>query len=216
MKRFVSLFALLAVLAMCAPSYGYILIYKAQIYGKAQMFDEDTYGAITYGKVKAYIVLAVGEGKPTGISIESPIPDFCDGILDGEVIFYDRYKGPKFYAEDDPGMDLISGENSVGIAINRYGGPYALFVVGTLKPTKIGFEEKVFVAKDLAGSMLIDGGFMDLFGVFGAATVTATLETNLTKMANTVDVESEYEAFQLTIDAIVNALEDKGFEPLPD
>jgi len=212
MKRLLALFIMLAVLGMCAPSYGYILIYKAQIYGKALDLDNTS---IEYGKVKAYVVVAIADGEPVPKLAE--IADGCDGILHAEVIFYDRYKGPKFYAVDDPYMQLITpAEDCAAITINEYDNNYQCNMVGKLKPTNIGLEGKKYVAKELAGSMLMNGTFFDLTDIIGAATVTATLDTKLTKSANTLDVESEVEAFGLTMDTIIGGLEAKGFCDLSD
>jgi hypothetical protein len=213
MKRLLALFIMLAVLGMCAPSYGYILIYKAQIYGKALDLDNTS---IEYGKVKAYVVVAIGDGEPVPKSAEI-VTDGCDGILAAEVIFYDRYSGPKFYYVDSPDMQLITpAEDCAAITINEYDNDYQCNLVGKLKPANIGLEGKRYVAKALAGSMLMDGTFFDMADIIGAATVTATLETKLTKMANTVDVESEQEAFGLMMDAIIGGLEAKGFRDLSD
>jgi hypothetical protein len=216
MKRLLALFVMLAVLGLCAPSYGYILIYKAQMYGKVLNFDDS---AIEYGKVKAFLVLQVDivEDGPKEVSLAS---DF-DGV-GADLIFYDRYKGPKFYAEfssptlyihltqapqPDPTTEAISLSICEQVQAN---------LVGNLKPTDIGLGKKVNVPRELAGSMLMNGMYFDFSDIIGAATVTATLETKLTKMANSADVASEEEAFELTIDAIINSLQDKGFKDLFD
>ena len=213
MKRLLALFVLLAVLGMCAPSYGYILIYKAQMYGKVLNFDDS---AIEYGKVKAFLVLQVDivEDGPKEVSLVS---DYCDVTAD--LIFYDRYKGPKFYAEIKPSINLTQAPQpeptteAISLSICEQ---VQANLVGNLKATDIGLGKKVNVPRDLAGSMLMNGMYFDLSDIIGAATVTATLETKLTKSANTLDVSSEEEAFGLTIDAIKNSLKDKGFNDLFD
>jgi hypothetical protein len=216
MKRLLALLVVLAVLGICAPSYGYILIYKAQIYGKALNFDD---GSMDYGKVKAFLVLAIGTVELDTFTALNMVPS-GDEILASDLIFYDRYKGPKYYAEVRPYIELAQTPQPdatvEALTINMGEGNVQAIVVGKLKPTNIGLGKKVNVPQDLAGSMLWNGSFLDLADIIGAATVTATLETKLTKMANTVNVESEEEAFGLTIDAIIKSLQDKGFPDLFD
>jgi hypothetical protein len=219
MKRLLALFIMLAVLGMCAPSYGYILIYKVQMYGKAANLDDDS---ISYGKVKAYLVLSIAdEEEPPEPYLETlQISDGCDGIVDANVIFYDRYKGPKFqFIDDSASVEFqMSPESDGKCAIvgidSDYG--YQCNLVGNLKATNIGLGKKVNVPKDLVGGMLMDGPFFDLSHIFGSATVTATLDTKLTKSANTLDVDNEEEAYDAIGGVIESTLEDKGFVPLFD
>jgi len=218
MKKLLALFVLLAVLGLCMPSYGYVLIYKLQIYGKAVDLTDDAVSSVEYGKVKAYMVLEI---QPTQDeeTPEQMIKQLTDGqsaeIVDSELIIYDRYKGPKFYVTEFPEIELIltpqPDEELAAITIRPYeSGQYQANLVGKLKMTDVGLDKKVDVPQSLAGSMLMNGFFFDEEDIIGATTVTGTLEKKLTKIANQEGSEID------PVEEIIIALEDKGFEPLFD
>ena len=202
MKKLLALFVMLAVLGLCTPSFGYVLVYKLMISGKALDLDEQGLGA---GKMKGFLVLEI-----IGV-------DGGTDVGDAGVVLYDRVPGPKAYQAIEV-SSLISvvmtdDDDFVAFSIVDDATGYRANLTGKTKITAVGLDEKVRIPNTLTGGILMGeasdpGSFFDMSDLVGSANVTATLHKKLTKLANQEEIDVE----GVVVDEIVSVLEDKGFE----
>ncbi len=190
------MFVLLGVLGVCAPSYGYILVYKVNISYETLAIDDDV---IAKGAIKGFLVMNVNDSN------ESAVIDAADFVLYGKV------EGEKHYESLDitDYIELTGSEDIAAITIGAAGGiDYRVNLFGKLKETNVGLSDKKWIPSALSGGILMNGTFFYIADLIGFSAVSATLDskttqtTNRTPGANVSDV----------VDNIISAL--GGYSPL--
>jgi len=203
MRKLLGLTVVLAVLGVCAPSYGYILVYK--ITGGMKAVEWNVQKKIISISVKGYAAIDINDSN--------------EAVNDKQMVLYgkDASGNLKYYEdsldEDRAGVDLYQIANVVELDIWDYNSPfyYEFVMTGNVKLTDVGASSKEFAASSLSGSLitwwaqLLDSS-QELFGS-GAATMT--LDTTHTKAAN---------QGSLSVDAVISTfiagLEAKGYHPI--
>jgi len=209
MKKFMSVLLVMAMLVMCAPSFGYILVYKCIISG----IGIDDTGGMGSGKLKAYLVLDIDDSVPANIFID-----------DSSLLLYDRVPGPKSFTVLEDGVDYdiylelsptSANANVAAISIADSAAFGYTNIVGKLKAVDIGLVGKKVVATSIKGHSLFGaafagyGSFFDMTDVIGSSSITGTLSKTMTKEANRAAVAVT--ATDVT-DEIANNLIAKHFE----
>jgi hypothetical protein len=192
MKTLAKLVMLLVVLALCLPAYGDILVYKVSIKVKGIDVDEDERGTL---KARGYLVVEADFG-------------FGD-IYDSSLILYGKDdEGDKVQETFVDAIDyFIWLETSHG-AILDIGGVGEAVLTGKAKPTNVGTDEKVDIAKKMTGNVLVDGVLPLVgFDALGSGTISARLHSKWTKDAN----EDGGIAFGVVVGIVELYLDDKGY-----
>jgi hypothetical protein len=205
MKKLVAMFVLMAVLAMSvpaysAPSYDYILVYKVTIGGKVVNTWEDE---IISAKIQGYWIVSLDK--------------VTDGIeiTDSRLVLYGNLDGYKVYdtvTANSWDMLLVgeTGYPDVDIAIVSMELPTCnLIIHGKLKAANIGLTEKEWIPASFSGGALFDGSFFGLANIMGSGTVSAKLDSTLTK-TNVLGGS----ALSVLNNIIANKLIAKGYQEL--
>jgi len=198
MRKLLAMFVLLAVLGVCAPSYGYILVYKVTISYKTLVTDDDV---IATGAIKGFLVMNVNDsGEPAVIDAAG-------------FVLYGKVEGEKHYESlDITDYIVLTGSDHIGaITIGAGGGTdYRVNVFGKLKETNVGITDNTKpIPPTLSGGILMNGTFFYIADLIGFSTVSATLDSATTKTAN-----GEGADVSEVVDNIVSALEAKGYSLL--
>ena len=199
MKKLLGLAVVLAVLGVCAPSYGYILAYK--VTGGMKAVEWNVQQKIISVSVKGYAAIDINDSN---------------GAVDNKLmVLYgkDASGNLKYYEDSLARVSLFQIASVVELDVWDYTSPffYDFVMIGNVKLTDIGASNKQLAASSLSGSLitwwaqLLDSS-QELFGS-GAATMT--LDTTQTKAAN---------QGSLSVDAVISAfiagLEAKGYQPI--
>ncbi|MGD0573605.1 MAG: hypothetical protein ABSB11_11400 [Sedimentisphaerales bacterium] len=195
MRKLLAMFVLLGVLGVCAPSYGYILVYKVNISYKTLATDYDT---IAKGAIKGVLVMNVNDSN------ESAVIDAADFVLYGNV------EGEKHYESLDitDYIELTGSGNNAAITIGATGGiDYSANLFGKLKATNIGLSGTKSIPSALSGGILMNGTFFYTADLIGFSTVSATLDSKTTQTANRTGANVSD-----VVDNIISAL--GGYSPL--
>jgi hypothetical protein len=190
MRKLLGLSVVLAVFGVCAPSYGYILVYNVTGGMKAVEWNVQKIISVS---VKGYAAIDINDSN--------------GAVNDKQMVLYgkDASGNLKYYEdsldEDYAGVDLYPIANVVEVDVWDYNSPfyYEFIMTGNIKATDVGLgaSSKKLVASSLSGSLitwwaqLLDSS-QELFGS-GAATMT--LDTKQTKAAN---------AGSLSVDAVIS------------
>lgn len=184
MRKLLGLTVVLAVLGVCAPSYGYILVYKVAGAMKAQEWGSDT---LTNVSVKGYLAMDI---------------DDSDEVVDAKMVLYGKGTGGNLvysvddFNDSDPNIDdNIYWGNSGRVVeldvwnINHiYPFSHEFMMTGILKSIDVGLgaTEKKMAASSLKGSLVAwRGPLLDSDqDLFGSGAATMTLDTKQTKAAN--------------------------------
>jgi hypothetical protein len=223
MKKLVML---LVVLALCVPSYGYILVYKMTVSGTTAEWEatDDTEGWLLHkASARGYLVLDVDDDDPNVlydvqfIDYWSEGNDKGYGMWDtGEEFTHSILSGlpPK-------GKNIVRMELSFTVDGFEVGGR----VLGTVKSTDIGTldDDEKKEKKDVATSLKGVCAWEDEseYPESGYGTVSLTLDSKWTKTANNPDEEKGFGGdFWSFLDpgsdapqGLINWLESKGYEP---
>lgn len=172
MRKLLAIFVLLAVLGVCVPSYGFILVYKATISYKTLATDYDT---IVKGTIKGFLVMNIDDsGEPAVID-------------EAQFVLYGNVEGGKHYESLDitDYIELTESGNNAAITIGATGGiDYSANLFGKLKATNIGLSGTKSIPSALSGGILMNGTFFYTADLIGFSTVSATLDSKTTKTAN--------------------------------
>jgi hypothetical protein len=230
MKKLVML---LVVLALCMPSYGYILVYKLTMSGTAARWEttDDTEGWLL-GKDsgRGYLVLDVDEDDPNVLYDVQFISYWSEGNDKGYEIWTTGEE--EFTHSILPGLPP-KGKNIVRMELSltdEKGFEVGGRVLGTVKSTDIGTldedekKEKKDVATSLKGVCAWEDYEDDTLDDTGYGTVTLTLDTKWTKTANNPDETKGFGGdIGLFLDpesgppempqGLINWLESKGYGP---
>lgn len=205
MRKLLGLTVVLAALGVCAPSYGYILVYK--VTGGMKAVEWNVQKKIISVSVKGYAAIDINDSN--------------GAVNDKQMVLYgkDASGNLKYYEdsldEDHAGVDLYQIANVVELDVWDYNSPfyYDFIMTGNVKLTDVGLgaSSKKLAASSLSGSLvtwwaqLLDSS-QELFGS-GAATMT--LDTKQTKAAN---------QGSLSVDAVISrfiaGLEAKGYQSI--
>jgi hypothetical protein len=197
----------LAVLGVCAPSYGYILAYN--VTGAVKALDWNS-SKIVNVSVKGYLVVDINSNDSGS-----------NEVNDAQMVLYGKDTiGNLVYYKDslnksDEGARWYTKGGVVGVDVWDHNSPfwYEFVMTGNVKATDVGLgaNSKKLAASSLSGSLitwwdrLLDSS-QDLYGS-GAATMM--LATTQTKAAN---------QGSLSVDAVISTfiagLEAKGYHPI--
>jgi hypothetical protein len=182
---------ILAMLAISAPSFGYILVYKA--YGRAKSIDseaETLVGAI----VRGYLIIDIND---------------ADGdVNDTYWITYGKdSEGTKVSTLSVPTLELsVNGKyETVYMDIDE---GWFVTVLGKRSSKNIGTAERQIVAYTMSGNFVIYDGMVydDLQVLRGSGSMVVTLNSTKTRAVNT-DPNTVDEA----LDIILTELENDGY-----
>jgi hypothetical protein len=202
MKKLLTLTIVLLVLALSAPSYGYVLVYKVTGKMKAVEWNASTLGNVP---VKGYLAVNINDSDDAnyaqlilyGKDTSDNLVFFLDTLSSGENINWDVT------------------EEVIGVDVWDYDDPfeYEFMMTGKVKLVDVGFgtSNKKTAASSLKGSLVSWWGQLldDSQELFGSGTATMTLDTKQTKDAN-IGLSSVDDV----ITALINGLEDKGYSAI--
>ncbi|MGB7580838.1 MAG: hypothetical protein WBL85_00125 [Sedimentisphaerales bacterium] len=211
MRKLMRLTVVLAVLGVCAPSYGYILVYN--VTGGMKALEWNTSKIISIS-VKGCLVADINSNSNGDNEVNDAQMVLCGKDTGGNLVYYKDSLN-----KSDEGASLYTTGNVVGVDVWDHNSPfwYEFTMIGNIKATDVGLgaNYKEWAASSLSGSLgswwdqLLDSS-QELFGT-GAATMT--LDTTHTKAAN---------AGSLSVDSVISAFIDglkaKGYHSivLPD
>jgi hypothetical protein len=168
MRTLKVLIVVLAMLAISAPSFGYILVYNA--YARLKAVDSDS-NALVGKALKGYLII--------------------DETNDGEVndvawIAYGKdSEGSKTYTFSVPYIELqVDGKyQTVYMDIDE---GWFVTAIGRMSSKNIGFADRMLVAYTMSGNFIIyDGIVFDIVQMRGSGNMVITLNSTRTKAANT-------------------------------
>jgi hypothetical protein len=186
MRKLMGLIMVLAILSVCSPSYGYILVYKVTGSMKAAEWRVDKIISVS---VKGYIAVNI------------VVNDTGDNeVTDAQMVIYGKNKsgGLVYYRDylNDPnnsGIGLYTpGHNGsvVEVRVWDHHNPfyYEFLMTGNIKAADVGFGTafKELEASSLKGSLvtwwaqLLDNSQV----LYGSGSASATLDAKQTKAAN--------------------------------
>ena len=179
-------------LAVCAPSFGYVLVYNTLSRVKAVDSVAET---ITRVAVRGYLVLDINDAN--------------GDVNDAYWLLYgkDNY-GDKVYTVE--GLDPVMTVNGTYESIYATtGGGWIATVVGKRTYKNVGLATKQLIAYSMTGNFIIEEGGavlnMDQF-LTGSGTMGVTLNSTKTKAANLAS-----ESISDVVDDITTALETAGY-----
>jgi hypothetical protein len=208
----------LAVLALCVPTYGYILVYKVTMSGTVAEWETDDTGGWLLHKASGvgYLVLDVDDDDPNALNDVQFIDYFTE---DHDKLYNMWVTGEEFTQSILPGLPP-KGKNIASINIDlstESGTTLGGKLFGTVKSTDIGTGGKVDVATSLKGVFAWESYEDDTLNESGYGTLSLTLDSKWTKTANNPDgFDGDFGSF-LEIDpetpqGLIEWLESKGYE----
>jgi len=209
MKRVLTLLVVLAVLGMCAPSYGYILVYKLN--STVKVVDDTSETAMSI-PVKGYLAV--------------DLSDEDESLNDATMVFYgkDGSDNKIYFMQElntdgfDMDWSLIGISDYIGVDVwnsNESPFDYEIILTGVQNNKNVGFGNGTLDRRTapniLKGTMVSWwGAIFDIDQeLFGSGDAAMVFDFSLTKAAN----QSEATVDDV-IDEIVGGLEDKGYEEL--
>ena len=205
MRKLLVLLTILVVLGVCAPSYGYILVYKLSSTLKMVETDANAPGNL---KLKGYLALE--------------IDDIDETISDAEMVFYGKNNElvPTYIRELFQGSaDVEFAEEGEFVTARIYDHVdyyYEIVLTGKIKEKDVGLGADTLksVAPSLKGSMINLWGILldyDPVSLYGSGTASMTLDNALTKEANSQLLTPSVNDVILNIVQGDGGLEDKGY-----
>jgi len=205
MKTLAKLVMVLAVLALCLPAYGDVLVYKISI--KASGFDINAGEA---GKVKARGYLVVD----FDLTVLADMQSGDSEELDAELVLYGKeggYKWRKTVVVDTFDITFVEVGNRskphtvAEMEVDVREGTVVAILAGPDKSTDIGLSRKYYVPAGLKGSALVSGD-----SYMGSGKISVKLDSTATKDANLyLGGDSDD-----TVEGLEDYLQDKGHEPI--
>jgi hypothetical protein len=181
MRKLLTLFVMLAVLGVCAPSYGYLLIYNVSSTFKG--VDSDANSAENV-PIKGFLVLDMNDPNET--------------LDDAEMVLYgkDADKAKVYFVETfggDAGIDWTVEGDFVTVDLEDSSDPfdYEMRLTGKIadKNVGLGADDKKGVANSLKGTIVSWQGmiFDDSQVLFGSGITSMTFYPGPTKSYNEDD-----------------------------
>jgi hypothetical protein len=201
MRKLLTLFVMLMVLGLCAPSYGYLLIYNVSSTFKG--VDSEA-NSVENVPIKGFLVLDMNDPNET--------------LTEAQMVLYgkDADKAKVYFVETfggDAGIDWTVEGDFVTVDLGDSSDPfdYEMMLTGKIvdKNVGLGADDKKGVVNSLKGAIVAWGGMIFDGGqdLFGAGTTSMTFYPGPTKSYNVDDA---------TIDEVVediqSFLEDKGYD----
>jgi hypothetical protein len=209
MKRLLTIVVIFAVLAVCAPSNAYTLIYKLTSTIKTVETDANVTMNV---KVSGYLAMDINDGKKT--------------VDDSRMVIYgkDADSNKMYYVEDFEGNPRAKWTEEgayVTVDIRNHLHPfyYDFGLTGRIKERDVGFgtdaNDLRIAASSLKGSIFCNYG--SLFDpnqtFFGSGSASMTLDTKKTKVANDV-TPSTLDEIMTDITLGDGGLVEKGYHQL--
>ena len=210
MKKLLALLVMVVVLGVCAPSYGYILVYKVTGKVKAFEWNEPSYGNVA---VKGFLVIDIQDtGDDEDNDANNARLVLYGKDADGDLVYFNDALG------DGGNIEWFTTGEFVGLEVWDSVSPfeYEFTMTGKVKLADVGFgvEDKRLVSSSLKGTlgswwgMLLD----ETQELFGSGSASMTLDTAKTKAAN----QGALNVDAVTTDIIEGdgGLEEKGYNEL--
>ena len=174
MRALKVLIVILVMLGVCAPSFGYVLVYN--VVSRVRAVDNDA-GKLVGTAVKGYLVMDFNDANN----------DFNEAAWitygkDSESVLV--YTGP-----DDPGANVTLSGNYQSVSMFT-GDGWTIMVAGKIVNKAIGLSNRAPIAYTMSGNFIVDSGSVydgDMFDgdiLTGSGAITITLNTVKTKAAN--------------------------------
>ena len=191
MKALKVLLVVLAMLAVTAPSFGYILVYNA--FGRIKAVDSET-DTLVGVAMRGYLIMDINDA-------------------DGEVndIYWLTYgkdsEGTKVYTLSVPDLQLSVNGKYQTIYMNIDEG-WFVTVLGKQAAKNIGLADRELVAYTMSGNFIIyDSVVFDLTQLLrGAGTMVVTLNSTKTQAANAAP-----DAIDDVLDDVITVLVAAGY-----
>jgi len=178
MRKLLTLFVMLAVLGVCAPSYGYLLIY--QVSSTFKGVDTDANSAENV-PIKGFLVLDMDDTDQT--------------LNDAQLVLYgkDADKDKVYFVETfggSAGIDWTVEGDFVTVDLGDSSDPfdYEMILTGKItdKNVGLGADDKKGVANSLKGTIVSWQGmiFDDSQALFGTGDTSMTFYAGVTKSYN--------------------------------
>jgi hypothetical protein len=210
MRKLLVLSVVAAALMVCAPSYGYILVYKVTGGMKAVEWNVEKIISVS---VKGYLALDIN--------------NVSEEVDDAEMVLYGKdVSGDLVYFDDTLGgggnrINWDATGDVVGVDVWNYSDPFEheFMMTGKVKATDVGLgtSTKKLAASSLKGSLVIWWAQIldDSQDLFGSGTATMTLDTKQTKAANAANVITPGSVTVGTIiDTFITGLQAKGYSSI--
>jgi len=189
---------LLAVLVLCMPSYGYILVYKMTMSGTKAMWEttDDTEGwLLQKASGVGYLVLDVDEDDPS-VLYNVQYVDYRTETWEDHTkhkVYEMWTTGVEFTQSILPGLPPKKDIASINVDLSTESGTTSGGkLLGTVKSTDIGTGEKKDVATSLKGACAWESYEDDTLNESGYGTLSLTLDSKWTKTANNPDEEKGF------------------------
>ncbi len=208
MKRLTALFVIIAMLAICAPSNAYILVYK--LTSTVKSIETDANAAINF-KVNGYVAMDVNDIEKEVAAEDSLMVMYGRDLNDNYMYYIEDFSGsPKITWKEQGAYLTFQMVNHLGSF------DYDLRLIGKLKEKNVGFGSEPnqlrSAPSSLKGSMYFTNGmyFDPNQPFFGSGSAKMSLDTRKTYAANATPL-----TILDIITAIVedeNGLLDKGYQ----
>jgi hypothetical protein len=157
---------IVVMLAVCAPSFGYVLVYNVISRVKA-VTDIDSLVGVA---VRGYLVLDINESGDV---------NECYWMTYGK-----DSTGAKVYTSESPDPILSVNGRYQTFSMDT-GDGWSVIVLGKITSKNIGLADKQAIAYTMAGNFVVNGGFvLDGDQLTGSGAMVITLNSTKTKAAN--------------------------------
>jgi len=178
-------------LAVTAPSFGYILVYNA--FGRVKAIDSETDTLVGFA-VRGYLILDIN--------------DVNGDVDDNYWLAYGKdSEGTKVSTLSVPNLELSVNGKYETLYMDIDGGWYAT-ILGKRVSRDIGFADKRLVVYTMSGnSILVDGIVLDGAQLLrGASSMVLTLNSSLTHSAN-----ADSDDIETVLDDVITILTTAGY-----
>ncbi len=208
MKKLMALSLVLAVFVLCAPSFGYILIYKVsgKIKGVDWNYENPPAASVS---IKGYLAFNID------------IIDYVETITEAQIVIYGKDRGsyPVYYIDNltDPNKTALWNDAGIITALDILDSDgdfnYEFTMTGKVKDIDVGFgwDDTRPAAKSLKGVLTSWWGrILDPSqNLFGSGTASMSLDSKKTKNANYYAYDVNY-----VITSFIGTLEAKGYNEI--
>ena len=204
MKTLAKLVMVLAVLALCLPAYGDVLVYKTSITASGFAINEGEKGKV---QARGYFVVDIDLAGAENMNNADTLS------LDAELVLYWKAGGNKWrktVVVDTFDITLVEVDNGrkvyivAELEVDVTEGTVVAILAGPEKNTDVGLPSKYYVPTGLKGSALVSGN-----SYMGSGKVSLRLDSK-TKYAN----DNLNGNFDYAVDWLEDYLDDKDYEPI--
>ncbi len=200
MRRLLVLLVTMGVLGVCAPSYGYILVYKLSSKVKAVYEDANALGGI---KVKGYLALSIADGTEAADDMQMVLYGY--DVLGNKIYYVENFEG---------NADLLWTEEGAYVTLyitnHREQFYYDIWLTGTIKEKDVGFgaDDLRSAPGSLKGSFASTSGLIldDSQLLFGSGSISMSLDKSRTVSANDLSATVDQ-----VISSVVDGLIENGY-----